>query len=90
MDDNLIRQYFAQPNEVNHRRYLALRAVFFDGRSQKDAAEEFGFPYHAFRQMIYEFRRSFGAVSESNVSPFFTRQDAEAAQRLRRMTIRHR
>ena len=43
MDGTAYQEYFAQPTDTYHRRYEALRAIFVEGRSQKDVAEEFGF-----------------------------------------------
>ena len=43
MDDGLCLDFFRQPTQPCHRRYEALRAVFIDGRPQKEVAEEFGF-----------------------------------------------
>jgi hypothetical protein len=69
MDHTLYREFFAQPTHPYHRRYEALRAVFLDGRSQKEVAEHFGYRYSTLRQMVYEFRR-LGHDSDA-VSPFF-------------------
>ena len=43
MDDTAYQKFFAEPTNTFHRRYEALRAIFVEGRSQKDVAEEFGF-----------------------------------------------
>jgi len=71
MDDAALRRFFMQPTQVYHRQYEALRAVVVDGRPQKEVAEEFGFQYHAFRQLLYEFRRSSDAIRRSTQPPFF-------------------
>jgi hypothetical protein len=71
MDDTAVRRYFTQPTHVYHRQYEALRAVFVEGRSQKEVAEELGFQYHSLRQLVYEFRRSFDARQAATESPFF-------------------
>jgi hypothetical protein len=71
MDDAALRRFFTQPSQVYHRQYEALRAVVVDGKPQKEVAEAFGFQYHAFRQLLYEFRRSFDAKRQSTQSPFF-------------------
>jgi hypothetical protein len=39
MDDNRCQDFFRQPTHACHLRYEALRAVFVDGRSQKEVAE---------------------------------------------------
>ena len=71
MDDTAGRRYFTQPTQAYHRQYEALRAVMVDGRSQKEVATAFGFQYRSFRQLMYEFRRSFAAEPRSRESPFF-------------------
>ena len=57
MDGTPYREFFARPTHPYHRRYEALRAVFLDGRSQKEVAEHFGYRYSTLRQLVYEFRR---------------------------------
>ena len=69
MDDSPCRAFFAQPTNPYHRRYEALRAVFVDGRSPKDAAEEFGLAYSSLRQLQYEFRQHCRHAADG--SPFF-------------------
>jgi transposase len=79
MDDTPYREFFARPTQPNHRRYEALRAVFLDGRSQKDVAEHFGSRYSTLRQLVSEFRRrglDFGAAS-----PCFESRNADARPR---------
>ena len=39
MDRTPYREFFSRPTHPHHRRYEALRAVFLDGRSQKEVAE---------------------------------------------------
>ena len=69
MDDTAYQAFFTRPTQTYHRRYEALRAVFVDGRSQKDVAEEFGFTYGSMRQLIFDFRQYCSAEDEE--SPFF-------------------
>ncbi len=71
MDDTLYRTFFDQPQHPYQRQYEALRAVFIDGRSQKEVADEFGFRYSTMRQMVYDFRRHCDANDPSQASPFF-------------------
>ena len=71
MDDSAIQRFFTQPTHPYHRQYEALRAVILDGRSQKEAAEAFGFQYRSLRQLLYEFRHSFDAKRGSTQPPFF-------------------
>jgi transposase len=76
MDDTPYREFFARPTHPYHRRYEALRAVFLDGRSQKDVAQHFGYRYSALRQLIYEFRQQ--GRDSGDASPFFERRTADA------------
>jgi DNA-directed RNA polymerase specialized sigma24 family protein len=58
MEDAASRRFFTDPNHACHRRYEALRAVFVDGRSQKEVADAFGFTYGSMRQLVFDFRRN--------------------------------
>ena len=69
MDGTSYRDFFSQPTHPYHRRYEALRAVFFEGRSQKEVAETFGYQYSTLRQLIYEFRQH--GRDSGDASPFF-------------------
>ena len=61
----LAQSYFHQDNFKDAaEQYEALRAVFVEGLSQKDAALRFGYTYGALRQLVLEFRSAFsGEVS---------------------------
>ena len=76
MDDSDCHQFFSHPSQTYHRQYEALRAVFVDGRSQKDVAEEFAYEYNSFRQLVCQFRRVCNTDLSDGDSPFF-----EASQR---------
>jgi hypothetical protein len=69
MDDSACRRFFAQPSNPHHRRYEALRAVFVEGRTAKDVAEQFGMAYSSLRQWLYEFRQH--CQQSADGSPFF-------------------
>lgn len=69
MDDSRCQDFFRQSTHPCHRRYEALRAVFVDGRSQKDVAEEYGFSYGSMRQWVRELRQHCHHAGEE--SPFF-------------------
>ena len=56
MDESTCRQFFLSPNQTEHRRYEALRAVFVEGCSQKEAATAFGYTYGSMRQLVNDFR----------------------------------
>jgi hypothetical protein len=72
MDDARCREFFSQRTNPYHRRYEALRAVFVERRPQKEVAEEFGYQYGSFRQLVYEFRkRCRDSTDCSDESPFF-------------------
>jgi transposase len=79
MDDTSYREFFARPTQPYHRRYEALRAVFLDGRSQKDVADQFGYRYSTLRQLVYEFRRQGRDLGDA--SPFFKNRSADAQPR---------
>jgi hypothetical protein len=79
MDDTPYREFFARPAQPYHRRYEALRAVFLDGRPQKEVAEQFGYRYSALRQLVYEFRHHGRDPGEA--SPFFESRSADARPR---------
>lgn len=69
MDDTRCRKFFSQPTNLYQRRYEVLRAVFVEGRSQKEVAESFGFEHGSLRHLVCEFReRCRGVIDES---PFF-------------------
>ena len=76
MDDTPYREFFARPTQPYHRRYEALRAVFLDGRPQKEVAEQFGYRYSTLRQLVYEFRRQ--GRDSGDASPFFGSRSADA------------
>ena len=61
MDDTLCQLFFNLPACPAQRQYEALRAVFVDGLSQKDAAQRFGYAYDAFRQLVHQFRHDCAA-----------------------------
>jgi DNA-directed RNA polymerase specialized sigma24 family protein len=69
MDDTSFREFFSEPTNPYHRRYEALRAVFVEGRSQKEVAEQFGYQYSTMRQLVYEFREH--CRNSGDASPFF-------------------
>ena len=71
MDDAAYQQFFARPSHACHRQYEALRAVFVDGRSQKDVAEQFGFTYGTMRQLVLKFRRVCDDQDQQAESFFF-------------------
>ena len=75
MDDARYREFFSQPTQPYHRRYEALRAVFVEGRLQKEVAERFGFKSSSLRQLVYEFRQHSGHAADG--SPFFESQRSD-------------
>jgi hypothetical protein len=82
MDDSVLRDYFLRPSCPSQRQYEALRAVFVEGLSQKDAAQRFGYCYGALRQLVLQFRSAF---SGGSAPPFSTKtqQAAPASSRER-------
>ena len=59
MDDTRFTRFFLEPSSPRQRQYEALRAVFVEGFSPKEAAARFGYSYDAFRQLVHEFRQTF-------------------------------
>ena len=84
MDDTPCQRFFREPSVPLHRQYEALRAVFLDGLSQKEAADCFGYSYDAFRQLVHQFRQ--GCVV-GTPPPFFS-SHAPAGPRLHRARCR--
>ena len=48
--------WFAAPEQVNHRRYEALRAFFVDGLTHAQAADRFGYTRWAMVNLVREYR----------------------------------
>jgi transposase len=63
------RDFFLQPTSATQRQYEALRRVFVDGCSQKEAAQQFGYSYGAFRQLVLQFRTARRAGQAPPFSP---------------------
>jgi hypothetical protein len=61
MDNSSLRDFFLKPSTPAQRQYEALRAVFIDGLSQKEAAERFQYSYGAFRVLVHQVRASLNA-----------------------------
>lgn len=79
MDDTFCQHFFREPSGPLQRQYEALRAVFIDRLSQKEAADRFNYSYDAFRQLIHQFRQDCAAGAPP---PFFSSR-APVGQRLR-------
>ena len=56
MKDPLSRRFFLEPQQILHRRYEALRAVFVDQQPQMEVAERFGYTYNTMRRLVSDFR----------------------------------
>lgn len=69
MDDSLVRRLFLEPSCPQQRQYEALRAVFIDGLSQKDAARRFGYSHGAFRLLVGQVRAACAAGQPPPFSP---------------------
>ena len=82
MDDSRCQDFFRQPTHPYQRRFEALRAVFVDGRSQKEVAEQFGVSHSSMRQWVYDLRRHCRHPGEE--SPFFKTQPSDAQPQPRR------
>ncbi len=71
MDDKACQEFFTLPSQTYQRHYEALRAVFVDGRSQKDVADQFGFTYGTIRQLVCHFRSALSDDPSTAGSLFF-------------------
>jgi hypothetical protein len=76
MDDTSCRQFFVEPTQPLHRRYLALRAFFVEGQSYDAVAELFAVPYHTVRSWVRDFR----AQCQGGQTPPFSPSHAWAAR----------
>jgi hypothetical protein len=74
MDDSLPRRFFVQPTCPPQRHYEALRAVFVDGLSQKEAAQRYHYSHGALRVMVRQFR---AACAARTPPPFWPRPAAD-------------
>jgi hypothetical protein len=81
MDDAPCRRFFLEPNGIMHRQYEALRAVFVDGRSQKEVADQFGYTYDALRQLVSQFRARCAAGDGSPFLPSHAGDGGPAGRR---------
>lgn len=86
MDDVRCREFFSRPKNTYHRRYEALRAVFVEGRPQKEVAERFELRHDTLRRLVCEFRTHCGKPSEA--SPFFASPTSDGQQSLHRRARR--
>jgi len=75
MDDTRCSQFFAQPQDMMHRRYEALRAYFVEHRPLAAIADQFGYRLSALKSMVCRFR---AACNNGGPPPFFFRTDADA------------
>jgi transposase-like protein len=76
MDDIVCRQFFVEPTQLVHRRYLALRAFFVDGQPYEAITERFGVTYHTVRSWVRDFR----AQCQTGQTPPFSRSHAWAGR----------
>jgi len=83
MDDTLCRQFFVEPSQPFHRRYLALRAYFVEGESYAAVAEQFGVSYHTLRSWVRDFR----AQCQAGQSPPFSPSHAWAGRSATRQQV---
>jgi transposase len=74
MDDTPCRQFFVEPTQPCHRRYLALRAFFVDSQPYDAIAERFGVTYHTVRSWVRDFR----AQCQAGQTPPFSSSPAWA------------
>src|SRR5262245_5895077 len=68
MDDERCRQFFLQPQDTFHRRYVAFRAYFLDGQPLTEIADRFGYRLSSLKSLLCRFRAS---CAHGAPSPFF-------------------
>lgn len=85
MDDTPCRQFFVEPTQPCHRRYLALRAFFVDSQPYDAIAERFGVTYHTVRSWVRDFRAQCQAGQTPPFSSSHAWADPSATLRPRRM-----
>ena len=49
-------EFFTAPEQVNHRRYEALRAFFIEGLTHAEVAERFGYTRWAMVNLVRDYR----------------------------------
>jgi len=67
MDDPRWRQFFADPQLTQQRRYEAIRAVIFDGQPAQAVAVRFGFTHGTLRNLLTQFR---ACIRQGRTPPF--------------------
>lgn len=77
MDGTAYQEYFLQPQDIWHRRYEALRAVFVDEQPMQDAAQRIGVSYGTLRNWVSDFRRQ----RDAGRRPPFSRRRSAVGQR---------
>jgi transposase/predicted transcriptional regulator len=65
---NEFASYFAEPSNVLHKQYLALRRFFYDGRTAEQIAEEFGYSVGTVYSMVRDFKVK---LHNGSGDPFF-------------------
>src|SRR5260370_16253249 len=68
MDATCCHGFFAHPSSTLHRRFEALRAVFFDHRPLTEIARQFGYRYGTLRNLASQFR----AQCRAGQTPLFS------------------
>jgi hypothetical protein len=72
MDAARCRHFFLDADSATyHRQYEALRSVFVDRLTQKDAADKYGYTHGSMRRLVHRFR---SAIHSDSPPPFFKSQ----------------
>ena len=77
---------FTAPEQVNHRRYEALRAVFVDGLSYAEAGERFGYTRWAVINLVRDYRNGKLTLFAPPRKPGPAPGSAPAKERVRRLS----
>jgi transposase len=76
-------EWFGHPQDVNHRRYEALRAYFVDGLTVAQAAERFGYAYWTMANLVRDFNDGKLAMFAPPAKPGPAKGAAPARDRVR-------
>ena len=64
-------QFFAEPAQPLHRKYLALRSYYYEGNSAEEVATQFGYSVHAVYTMAKKFKNKLESSTQNGAELFF-------------------
>jgi hypothetical protein len=69
--DQVVKQYFAEPNQALHRQYLALRSFLFDRCTAEEVADKYGYTVNTVYTIARDFKKRLNYCIAHNEDPFF-------------------